>query len=61
MYYNHNIKKKGISDNYFPNYHTRQDWILNKIEMIKATIIDSNTIVSVVLLLIIRCVINLLW
>ena len=23
MYYNHNIKKKGISDNYLPNYHTR--------------------------------------
>ena len=25
MYYNHNIKKKGISDNYLPNYHTRLD------------------------------------
>ena len=24
MYYNHNIKKKGISDNYLPNYHTRK-------------------------------------
>lgn len=23
MYYYHNIKKKGISDNYLPNYHTR--------------------------------------
>ena len=23
MYYNHNIKKKGVSDNYLPNYHTR--------------------------------------
>ena len=22
MYYSHNIKKKGISDNYLSNYHT---------------------------------------
>ena len=25
MYYNHNIKKKGISDNYLPNYHTSEN------------------------------------
>ena len=27
MYYNHNIKKKGISDNYLPNYHT-SDYVI---------------------------------
>ena len=37
MYYNHNIKKKGISDNYLPNYHTSRimTYILIKLCLIK--------------------------